>query len=121
MNLGACGLGSGNQIARQVRTNRISKGDMRDDAVAEERWPPAVRMVDELAHHHQVSRRDMLLHAAGGAHRNQRVRPEPLHPIDVGAIVQFARQYPMATAMAREKDYLSLAVPSPIIAVRGRP
>ena len=44
---------------------------MRHDPVAEEGAPAPVRPIDELIRQHHVERRQLVLHAADGAHRDE--------------------------------------------------
>src|SRR5712664_3625918 len=90
---------------------------MRDNSVTEKRCRSQVGMIDELISDQQVARRNMLLHAAGRAHRDQPLDSEFFHPPQVGAIIQLARQYPMATAMARQEDDLDLPKLASIVSV----
>src|SRR5579863_1184934 len=77
-------------------------------------------MIDKLIHHHKVAGRDRLLHAARGADRDQSLHPKQLHAVDVRAIIEFARQKPMAAAVTGEKDHFGFAYPAAIIGVGGR-
>src|SRR6516164_4023561 len=94
---------------------------MCDDPVAKESRPPLVGVIDELIDHHQVARRDRLLHAAGRADRDQPLRTEHLHAIDVRSIVKLGRQNPMALAVTREEDHLDLAYLTAIVSIGRRP
>src|ERR1700730_5306578 len=75
-------------------------------------------MIDELVSHHQVARRDLLLHAPRCAHRYQPFDAKFFHPPQVGAIIQLARRYSMTAAVARQENDFDLAQVAAIVDIR---
>jgi len=75
------------QVTAEIGADRIGERDMADDPVAEEGRAPLVGVIDELIDRDQIARRDMFLHAAGGADRNQAIDAKLLHPVDIRPIV----------------------------------
>src|SRR5450432_384222 len=60
--------------------------------------------VEKLVNDHDVAWLVFFLQRADSADTNNPCDPEFFHGPDVGAVVQFAGQNPVATAMAREKN-----------------
>jgi hypothetical protein len=57
----------------------------------------------------QISRRILLLQAANRRHRNNPANIQRPKRVNVGAIINFVRQNPMAAAVSRQKVNLTLA------------
>src|SRR5262249_54771291 len=104
LNFGAHGTGRRDQLPAKLCADRIGDRDVADDPVAEKTRRTPKGSIDELIGHHQVARRKILAHAAGRADRHQELDAELLETIDVGAVVNFARQQAMAAAVAREEN-----------------
>src|SRR5581483_245727 len=75
------------QVTAEIGADRIGERDMADDPVAEEGRTSLVGVIDEVIDRDQIARRDMFLHAAGGADRNQAIDAKLLHPVDIRPIV----------------------------------
>ena len=77
---------------------------MGDDAATEERARALPRPVDELVGHDDVPRRDVFSETTHGTHRDDPLRPEPLHAVHVGAEVELGRQEMVTTSVPRQED-----------------
>src|SRR5215469_13506319 len=92
----------------QPRTDRVGKGDVNDDSISEEGAGPFEGAIDKLVGDDHLAGMDVFPEAPSGAHRNQVLRAEALHPENVGAEIYLAGQNAMALAVAREKDDLGV-------------
>ena len=91
----------------ELRADRVREGDVRHDAVAEERVPARDRPVDVLQRKHQVPGGDFLDHRAHRRHADHPRHSELPERVDVGPIGDLARKQAMAGAMPREeRDFL---------------
>src|SRR5207247_4558071 len=73
------------------------------DAVAEKGVGAMAGAVDELIRKYDVRRLVLFLHRADRAGRQNGVRAELLETIDVRTVIELARQFPMSSAVTREK------------------
>src|ERR1035438_1909295 len=76
--------------------------------------------VEELVGQHNITRPVFGLERADGADANHPGHAELLHPPDVGAVVQFARQNPVATSMPGQEYDLAPRQLAGEKTVRGR-
>src|SRR5437667_7973170 len=90
--------------------NRISKRHVADDAFAEKREIfAALCAVEKLIDHHNVRGLVLLLQRADRADADDVADAELAHPINVGAMIQLARQDLVTAPVPRQEDDLALA------------
>ncbi len=106
---------------RHHRAHRIAKGHMRHHALPKKRPLARKRPIDKLIRNHEVHRFMLFLQTPHRRHGQDVLHAQHLHPVNVRAKVQLARQNPVPTPMPRQKRH-----PPPIelthhVRVRRRP
>jgi hypothetical protein len=76
-------------------------------------------VVVELIGDAKLSRRQVLAHAADGAHRDDPLHAELLEAVNVGAVVQLGRHETVAAAMTRQEEDLHPAQVPSHVDIRG--
>ena len=82
---------------------------MGDEALAEEASRPLDGAVDVLVDEDEGPRRQLILQRTDRAHRDEVGDPEPLHGVDIGAVVDVARREAMAAPVARQEGDAGVA------------
>src|SRR5262249_27555145 len=90
---------------REAGADWIRHADVPDDPVTEEGGDSTLRVVEELIGYDEIQRRNVLLHAADGAHGDHRLDAQSLQPVDVRPIVDVGRRQAMAAAVAAQEDH----------------
>src|SRR5262249_31420611 len=94
----------------QIRIDRLSKSDVGDDSLPEKCMRRAIAgPIVELRWQNDVSRHVFLLQTSHRRHRNDPSNIQQAKRVNVGAVVYFVRQNPMAAAVSRQKINLTLA------------
>ncbi len=92
----------------QFLANRVGERDVPDDAAAEEGVGGGLLgAVQELVGQHDVTGPVFRLERADGADADHPGHAELLHPPDVGAVIQFAGQNPVAPPVPGQKHHLA--------------
>ena len=98
------------QKIAQIRADRLSEPNVRRDAVAEKRVARAFAgPIVELRRQHHVSRCVLLLQTADRRHRNNPPDIQRSKRVNIGPVIYFVRQNPVAAAMPRQKINLTPA------------
>ncbi len=92
---------------RLFLTNWMSKPNVRDKSVAEERVDTVARAIDKLIRNDKVERSMLFLQRADGRQRNDPRDPKLLQPVNVGAVIYLRRHEAMSPTMARQESYIS--------------
>ena len=104
--------GAIDQHLPQSPANRIGKRNVRDDSVTEKsKILAALRAVEKLIDHHDVGRLVFLLQASDGADADDPAHAELFHAVNIGAMIQFARQDFVPATMSGQKDDVLPAKP----------
>ena len=98
---------------RQTRADRMRHRDMGHTACPEETRLPLDRAIHKLIDKHDRTRRQMLAKRSASRQRDQIRDTGLLQNIDIGAVVDIGGRQSMPLAMARQKDKLRVADPSP--------
>ena len=87
----------------QVGTDRVGKGNMDDDTVAEEGARSPLCPVEELVGNHDMSGMNILPHAPDRADRDKPFHTELFHAVDIGPEIELGREYPVPFSVPRQK------------------
>ncbi len=87
--------------------DRIAKGHVAHNSVAEKSGNAKESPVDELVGHHKIGGLVLFLQRAHGGNREDALHAELLECINVGAEVQFRGQDAVPAPMPRKKRYLA--------------
>src|SRR5262249_53102832 len=88
---------------RQLRTQGMCEGDMRDEATAKKRTDTSFCSIKKLVGYEDLLRTVFMFQAADGARRQDSLHAEHLESEYVGAEIQLGRQDPMSSAVTSEE------------------